>query len=570
MFDTSELSQIIHQFHFMRPWWLLTMAPFMVFFALQWRSETRLSSWQKYLPEHLRDALTVGDTGWKRQLPIAILFLVVIFVILVCSGPTWKKEISPFHQDETPLVVVLDSGVAMQEKDVAPDRLTRAKQKVEDLLQQRNGGKNALIAYSGSAHLAMPLTKDISVFKPMLEVLGPDVMPIEGKNSAAAVRLVKEQLKGSPVAGTVLLITNDVTAESVSAWREYLQQSKTQLLILAAGNIEKQSDIPLRLDELEQFSADVNGTVIPLSVDNSDIETIIRRVENHASFNTQNDQPWQDMGYSLLIPIMLLVLLWFRRGWVVQWALAGILVNSLLIGGLLVAPNQAQAKSVHSFADGTQSSPSNSNASLSLQDKVMQSWLDLWMTRDQQGQWYFDRGEYLKAANHYQDPLRKGVAFYYASQYSSSFKVLNQSQDFTMQLHAVSALARQREYVAARTVLTHLMKTHPNNEVVKHNLKIINAVIKEINDFSESQSKGPEAGDDASHELGNKPQTADGVKTEVIKQLLLKDKMTAEQLLANDASVDKWFKRVESNPKSFLRSKFGIQYQKQQQGMGER
>lgn len=25
-------------------------------------------------------------------------------------------------------------------------------------------------------------------------------------------------------------------------------------------------------------------------------------------------------------------------------------------------------------------------------------WMDLWLTPDQQGQWYFDKSEYLKAA----------------------------------------------------------------------------------------------------------------------------------------------------------------------------
>ncbi|HBV76057.1 MULTISPECIES: VWA domain-containing protein [Vibrio] len=475
-----------------------------------------------------------------------------------------EKQPSPFHQDQTPLVMVLDSGSAMQEKDVAPDRLTRAKQKMEDILAQRSGGLNALIAYAGSAHLAMPLTEDSSVFKPMLEALGPDVMPLAGKDSSLAIPLVEHQLKGSPNAGTILLITNDVNASSVSAWRQALNKEmpETQLIILAAGNVDAPSDIPLRLDALQQLTSEVNGSVITMSVDDSDVKTIIRRVENHASLNTKNSQPWQDMGYGLLIPIAVLLLLWFRRGWIVQWACAGILINSIALSALLLNSHSAYAVPVKSTA---QPEAAQVAASFSFGDKVMQAWLDLWMTRDQQGQWYFNRGNYLKAANHYDDPLHKGVAFYYASQFDAAYKVLNQNHDFNMQLHAASALARGRQYVAARALLSKLVHQQPDNKIAQHNLVIVVAVIKEINEFSKSQSEGMDASQDASHELGSEPQTSDGAETQVTQEALLDDKMTADQLLESDASIDKWFQRVESDPKQFLQSKFSIQYQQQRE-----
>lgn len=567
--DFSDLGLIISQFHFIRPWWWILILPFLVLFILQWKGQDTPASWQKRLPEHLRKALTVGETGWKRKWPIAVLFIMTIFVIIVCAGPAWKKESSPFHQNDTPLVIVLDSGVAMMETDVAPDRLTRAKQKIIDMLKLRAGGKTALIVYSGSAHLAMPLTQDTDVFKPMLEAISPDIMPVEGKNSAAAITLVNQQLGASSINGTVLLITNDVTSQSAPQWQRYIDKSKAQLIVLAAGNAEKPSDIPLKLDVLNHFSDDTDGKLIQMSVDDDDIMNIIHKVENHAAFNTQNDQPWQDMGYGFLIPVMMMILLWFRKGWVVQWAWFGVIGNGLLIGSLsimgqLSLVSSVKAEQVHTFSNSAQSA-SNEIMDESITEKVGHAWMGLWFTPDQQGQWYFNRGEYLKAAQRYQDPLRKGVAFYYASQFESAFKVLNQSNDLDMQLNAASALARQREYVKARSLLRYIVKKYPSNKIAAHNLNLIEQLIEEINQFSESQDSGDDGNLDSSRELGDAPQTADGAETELAKSQLLEQKLTAEQLLADDSVVDKWMQRIETNPKDFLRAKFAIQYQNSQQ-----
>ncbi|TKF78172.1 hypothetical protein FCV67_27540, partial [Vibrio sp. F13] len=45
-------------------------------------------------------------------------------------------------------------------------------------------------------------------------------------------------------------------------------------------------------------------------------------------------------------------------------------------------------------------------------DKTAQWWWDLWLTPDQQGQRLLNQKEYLQAAKHFTDPMRKGAAYY--------------------------------------------------------------------------------------------------------------------------------------------------------------
>ncbi|MCV5977679.1 hypothetical protein OFO29_35630, partial [Escherichia coli] len=89
-------------------------------------------------------------------------------------------------------------------------------------------------------------------------------------------------------------------------------------------------------------------------------------------------------------------------------------------------------------------------------DKVEQWWWDLWLTPDQQGQRLFNQQAYLEAAKHFVDPLRKGTAYYYASEFELAHSAFLEMQNDPSEevrdyglYNAASALARQREYLAA-------------------------------------------------------------------------------------------------------------------------
>ncbi|GAL12118.1 TPR domain protein in aerotolerance operon [Vibrio astriarenae] len=153
---------LLTQFHFLRPEWLWALLPIFLLVAYRFRMSTQ-PKWIDILPTHLREALTIGEQGWKRQLPLKLLALLMSLATIIAAGPTWQREPSPFGEDKAALVIVLDVSESMLETDVAPSRLMRAKQKIRDLLAIRGGGRNALVVYAGSAHLTMPLTQDIAV-----------------------------------------------------------------------------------------------------------------------------------------------------------------------------------------------------------------------------------------------------------------------------------------------------------------------------------------------------------------------------------------------------------------------
>ncbi|GAL16119.1 TPR domain protein in aerotolerance operon [Vibrio astriarenae] len=114
--------------------------------------------------------------------------------IITCAGPTWQREASPFGEDKAQVVFVLDVSSSMTQTDVPPTRLERAKHKITDLIELRGGGNNALIAYAGSAHIAMPMTQDSAILTPFLQAIEPQVMPVAGKSLASTLPVIESLL----------------------------------------------------------------------------------------------------------------------------------------------------------------------------------------------------------------------------------------------------------------------------------------------------------------------------------------------------------------------------------------
>ncbi|MGR5065033.1 vWA domain-containing protein [Photobacterium sp. DNB22_13_2] len=551
MFDSLSLQQMLTQFHFIRPLWLLALIPMGLLFWLRWR-EANQPGWKDVLPDHLRKVLTIGEKGWSKQLPLKLLMVMIAIAILVCAGPTWQRQASPFGEDKASMLVLFDSSESMLEQDLPPSRLERSKQKVRDLLALRQGGSTGLVVYAGSAHIAMPMTQDTKVFEPFLAAISPEIMPVEGKFAEQALPLIDQQLQGRP-GSTVLLVSDGANPNTIAAFKAYFADKPYQLMLLGAGNRNVVSDAPADFDSLRQLASDVGGRFIEIAVDNSDVEQLNLSVERNMQLNGESAMPWQDMGYQLLLPIALVMLLWFRKGWLVQWC-----VVLSLTGSLLAAPSVKAETVVASKAQMSQPVEM-----VTAWDKTAQWWWDLWLTPDQQGQRLFNQGEYLEAAKHFVSPLRKGSAYYYASEYKQAHRAfLQMDSDFGL-YNAASALARQREYLAARDLLQSLadkeslaVDFRPN---VEHNLKVIGGIVEEINRTSESQA-GTTDGPEESFELGDdKPRTADGADEKTAAELMIKETLNANEILGSNELADKWLKRVEADPKYFLRAKFQIQ-----------
>jgi Ca-activated chloride channel family protein len=301
------------EFHFIRPLWLLLSAPALLIAYGLWRLQDHTAEWRQIIDQHLLEHLVVGESARSKLRPLHLLLATWLTGTVALAGPSWQLEASPFADDEAGLVILLKVSESMLASDVQPTRLERAKHKISDLLERREGSSTGLIVYSGSAHLVMPLTRDDRIISTMIEDLTPDLMPEDGDALAEALQLAGQMLEKSGAPGSALVITDSVASHQAEALLTANIALPTQFLFLRPPDATVGSG-------LQSAANSLNAPVVHLTVDPEDVEQVVNRAQTSIqSVATAGEGTrWLDAGYSLLPLLALLMLMWSRKGWLVR------------------------------------------------------------------------------------------------------------------------------------------------------------------------------------------------------------------------------------------------------------
>ncbi|WP_182869593.1 VWA domain-containing protein [Stieleria mannarensis] len=295
-------------FHFLRPFWLL-LIPVAVW--LWWCRRVEgdpLRGWRVVLQPELLDALTVGQGHRTRRLTRDVpLLLGWLLAVIAVAGPTWRPEPSPSVNDPPPVMIVLKAGESMNQTDLMPTRMERARLKVADFAEAAPARPLGLIAYAGTPHLVLPPTRDAAVVSEMAAELDPEIMPKAGDDLAAALTRADEVLGTG--GGSILVIADSVTGNA-SSLAEYRTKSKRPVGILAVAR----PDTP-ELDTLNDAARSIDATISRITPDSSDIDRLIRRsTEASVAAAAEGDEiRWSEAGRWLVPVLAAIVLGSFRR-----------------------------------------------------------------------------------------------------------------------------------------------------------------------------------------------------------------------------------------------------------------
>ena len=408
MFDI--LSDIT--FHFLRPWWLLAILPALVFAWILFKRRTRTSGWAAVIDSELLAELLDNPQQSKPSWPVMALILAWLFAAFALAGPCFEKNNQVALKQDDAVVILLDLSPSMLSQDVQPSRLQAAHYKILDLLRQRREGYTGLIAYSGSAHVVAPLSDDTNTIAALVSTLEPRIMPSIGSRVEDAVSEALQLLQNSHFnRGRLLLLTDGVVPEALANIQQQLDGHSVELNVIGIGTADgapirlqsgfvkdKQGNIlmnPLDEKALQTLAQDNGGYYSTLRTDDKDIAPLIAPPDwltqlgngdpRRASHTVEN---WQDSGYWLALPCLLLVLLLFRRG---------VLLCLLPILFLTYQP------------------PVRADA-LSLPE----TWQDWWQTPDQQAAKALEIGDSASAARQFIDPQWKAYAEYQSGQHDKA------------------------------------------------------------------------------------------------------------------------------------------------------
>lgn len=540
-------------FHFLRPAWLLLCVPALWLpWAWRRRRDPR-ARWQHIIAPRLLDHLIVSGGASARLHPVDTVAAALVLGAVAVAGPTWAQVHSPFNQDQAPMVVALALSTSMDASDVAPTRLERAKAKVQAIAAARKGARTGLVVYAGSAHAVVPPTSDATMLSLYVPALATDLMPRDGKRVDLALAAAEAMLAQDKVPGTVVLIGDGFDASARQAFVTRAKASRQQLLWLAVGTAQggalRRPDGSVRTDDngrpavagvdtdaMQTLAREADIPLASVRADDDDVTWVTRRAQ--AFLRAQEDggqnARWQENGFWLVVPILLLLLFSFRRGWTVKW-----LPVVVLAAGMASAPGLSHAQADELGGGAASAAPAEDVAP----DGRWQWLVDAFATRDQQGRWYFEHGDFARAAARFDDPAWRGRAQYAAGNYQDALATFSELFAHTNSASAAfymgNALAQLDDVDGAMQAYRHALVLRPGWPPAQANLALM---------VARKQAQTPP------------DEQAPNLKPDEVRFDAPKGKGQAA-MVTMPTTEDVWLRGLNTSPAVFLKQRFALETQ---------
>jgi Ca-activated chloride channel family protein len=303
------------EFHLIRPYWLLALLPLFVILIWALRKSGGKSAWDEVCDAHLLEHLLQTKARVGRNWIMNSVLMSALMMILALTGPSWSRYPVPTYHAIEPRVLVLDMSESMFATDVQPNRFSRAKFKLHDILARRDSaGQYGLIVYTGEPFVASPLTDDSQTIDALLPMLLPDTMPVGGRQMGGALEEAAKLISQAGFHhGQVLVLTASTPTTADMDEAKALNAQGIRVSILPVLKVE-QAQNPM----FARFATAGGGQQLTLTDNTDDLKQWLTTPAPQRTFsaNLENEVPvWRDEGRWLIIPSLFCLLPIFRRGW---------------------------------------------------------------------------------------------------------------------------------------------------------------------------------------------------------------------------------------------------------------
>ena len=578
------------EFHFLRAGWivLIPIAILLIFFFK--RRMLTIGNWEKLIDKRLLPYVMSRRQLSDNQYKWWLISLISVLSIIALAGPTWERIEQPSFRTDQSLVIALDLSRSMNAQDITPNRLTRAKLKILDILERRQGAQVALIVYSANAFTVTPLTSDTDTIIALINSIDTSIMPSRGSYPALAIDKGLQLLNQASVSnGEIILVTDGgITSDSFSSAQK-LRDEGYRLSALGIGSMNG-APIPketggfitdntgqitisrLEVDDLKDLVEIGGGNYTSITSNDQDIDTLLSEVYSavRESDDSVTTDQWKEFGPWLLLIVVPFGSLLFRKGWVFVFLLTIMPIDN----------------SVYAL-----------------------DWNDLWKTRDQQAKEAMESGDYDKAIELFEDSEWLAAAHYKAGNYRQSANGYNNDSNIDHLYNHANSLAKIGQFEGAIENYEKVIAEEPNAEDALYNLNLLRDLLSENQSLEKNNDDGQSSdeastGEQSQQENGDESEQSDNEgnsKTgdsddesdanpnqklsneediEAIEKELeraaeensnqepqqednnesgIEGRMAQEQQQA----MEQWLRRIPDDPGGLLRRKFRYQYQRQ-------
>ena len=192
------------------PAWLFALAlPLILAVLAVVIARLRRSQWQAFAADRLRPILIKRRNPVVRWISFSLLLLACISLVIALARPLEKAGTREEKILSRNVLIALDLSRSMRVQDVKPDRLSRAKIAIYELLDAIPNERVGIIGFAGSAYVYAPLTVDHAAVRQTVEQIDENWATFGGSNLKDAVELAIDTLKKTGQKQNALVIFSD-------------------------------------------------------------------------------------------------------------------------------------------------------------------------------------------------------------------------------------------------------------------------------------------------------------------------------------------------------------------------
>ncbi len=261
---------------FAQPFWLLIGLIVCLGAALFIRVNIsrRKRELRHFAAPRLLPQLTANVSFSRRRIKNILLLLALACLFAALARPQYGNRWVETRQKGIDILIGVDVSKSMLVRDVAPNRLERAKLAIRDFTSRLEGDRVGLLPFAGTAFLMCPLTTDYQAFNNSLDALDVNTIPLGGTDIGTAVREAAKALESESNHKILILVTDgeDLSEDGLKAAEEAAAENMT-IYTIGVGTPQGEL-IPVPDTGKGKFVQDAGGKFVTSRLDETTLTKI--------------------------------------------------------------------------------------------------------------------------------------------------------------------------------------------------------------------------------------------------------------------------------------------------------
>ncbi|MGO9290152.1 MAG: VWA domain-containing protein [Polyangia bacterium] len=266
----------IHSITFVHPVWLLVGLLFAVTILILGARLDRKRRLALAAFSSRRNGAASSLSRTRRGFKRALLVAGALLGCATLARPQWGIRWEEAQRRGLDLLFALDTSKSMLAPDLKPDRLTRAKLAIRDLVAKFDGDRVGLVAFAGDAFLQCPLTLDRGVFEQTLDALDTTTIFRGGTDVGRAIDVARSALHNQPANRKLLVFLTDGEDLESHAVQEARAAAADGIRIYTVGVGTPGGELIPLAGEPGQFARDDKGGFVRSQLDENTLQAIAR------------------------------------------------------------------------------------------------------------------------------------------------------------------------------------------------------------------------------------------------------------------------------------------------------